>query len=196
MENKSVFVENKLLNILYDEPSLITIIKSAYVTEDIWRFCIDREPSLFKDVKYPSYELALFAIKLDGYNLKYVKEKFPQIKITQELAFWAVKSCPHAIKYVPKKICNRGIIELAVKEDNSLLEDYEDYLEDEFIINIISSNPQALQYLHRLTENIICELLENNPNYITFINNPSEKMLKTVEDSNPTIYKLYKASLT
>ena len=100
-------IKTKILNAIMEDPEIVLILKEKYVDEDIWKYCIEREPSLFKKMKHPSESLCMFACEVDGSNLKWIKNKFSYIRITDVMAYTAVKSNPKAILYVaidnPKK---------------------------------------------------------------------------------------------
>ena len=59
-------IEQKIYNILSEHPSLILIIKNKYVTDNMWKICITKEPSLFQYMKNPSEEMCLFAVNEEG----------------------------------------------------------------------------------------------------------------------------------
>ena len=40
-------IRSKILNAIMDDPEIITFLKEKYVDDEIWKFCIEREPSLF-----------------------------------------------------------------------------------------------------------------------------------------------------
>lgn len=188
-------VKDNILPALYDTPELILVIKDRYITEDVWRFCLEREPSLFKHVRYPSEELCMYAIKLDGYNLKYIKENLRYIKISYQMAFYAVQNCPKAILFVPKKLRTKALINMALEQDIELIEDLEEFMTKSEISEWINKNPRVVMYLNEVDEDSICQAIRKDPNYITMVKEPTEKMLAVLEEINPTMLQLYKASL-
>ena len=51
---KDASVRTKMLNVIMEDPEIVELFKEKYVDETIWKYCIEREPSLFKKMKHPS----------------------------------------------------------------------------------------------------------------------------------------------
>ena len=77
-EDKKVKV--KILNAIMDDPEIVTLLKEKYIDDDVWKFCIEREPSIFKKMKHPSFDICMYACEVDGSNLRYIKNKFKYIQ--------------------------------------------------------------------------------------------------------------------
>jgi hypothetical protein len=52
MSNENI--QDKVLRLLYTDPDMVTLIKDKYLTDEIWMFCIEREPSVFEEMKRPN----------------------------------------------------------------------------------------------------------------------------------------------
>lgn len=194
--NETNRIKTKILNLIMTDPSIIEYFKEKYVDDDIWKFCIERDPSLFKKMKHPSYDLCLYACEVDGSNLKYVKNKFTYIKITDVMVLTAVKSNPKAILCVPKKLLNFELEEMAFDKDPSLMA-YFDYIRPEYMKKVLDENPYTVKYLlHILDENTICVLIKRNPQVCTYIDHMTDRMLDTLRENYPDIYNLYSKSMT
>lgn len=193
--NEANRVKTKILNLIMTDPSIIEYFKEKYVDDDIWKFCIERDPSLFKKMKHPSYDLCLYACEVDGANLRHVKNKFTYIRITDMMALTAVKSNPKAILFVPKKLLNYELEEMAFDKDPSLMT-YFDVIRPEYIKQVLDDNPYCVKYLlHIIDEDTICLLIKRNPQICTYINNMTDKMWDTLRENNPDIYHLYRKSM-
>lgn len=183
-------VKTKILNAIMDDPEIILFLKERYVNDEIWKYCIEREPSLFRKMKHPSSPICLFACEIDGSNLRWVRNKFSYIPITEIMVHTAVKSNSKAILYVPKKMLNEELKEMAFEEDPSLMEKF-DFVRPEFIEMLVKRKPYALRYVKNIDEDIICEMLKANPNIIVYVNTVTDKMLSTLEQCFPNYYELY-----
>ena len=183
-------VQDRILKTLFDEPTLVLALKEKYVTDEIWKFCIEREPSLFKQIKNPSEDVCNFAVETDGYNLKYIRSKFQYIKITEKMVYVAVNNCPKAILFVPPKLVTNGLKELAFDKDPSLMVNFDD-IRPEYINRKVEEDSRYLRYIPNADEEMICNALIKDPNLIVYYSNPTEKMKKTLEQYHPAVYELY-----
>lgn len=190
-EDKKVKV--KILNAIMDDPEIVTLLKEKYIDDDVWKFCIEREPSIFKKMKHPSFDICMYACEVDGSNLRYIKNKFKYIEITDIMAYTAVKSNPKAILSVPKKLLTESLKELAFEEDPSLMENF-DEIRPEFIEKIIWDKPYAIKYIKHITpdiEDLICEVIKKNPIIASCVNRLSDRMLITLKTFHPNHFHLY-----
>ena len=174
-----------------DDPEIVTILKEKYVDEEIWKFCIEREPSLFKKMKHPSESICKFACEIDGANLRYIVNKFSYIPITSTLCYISVRSNSKAILYVPKKFLNDGLKEMAFRKDPSLMAYFDD-IREEFIESLVDEKPSAIQYITYLNEDFVCEQIKKNPNICVYINTMTDDMMKTLKEYHPQYFALYR----
>jgi len=188
------YIRNKILNAIMDDPEIVLIITEKFVDEEIWKFCIEREPSLFKKMKHPSESICMFACEVDGANLKYIKNKFTYVTITPGMVYVAVKSNPKAILSVPKKLLNESIKEMAFDRDPSLMAYFED-IREEYLEKLVNAKPYAIQYVLHPNETFVCEMIEKNPNICVYINNMTDKMMATLERCHPNYFSLYRNSI-
>lgn len=183
-------VQDRLLKILYEEPCLVLALKEKYVTDEIWKICIEREPSLFKQMKHPSEDVCYYAVGIDGYNLKYVRSKFNYVKMTDKLIYMAVTSCPKSILFVPEKMISTGLKEMAFDRDPALMLNYDD-VRPEYIKRKVEEDSRFLKYLPNADEDLVCEALIKDPNLIVYYSEPTEKMKQILETYHPAVYALY-----
>ena len=188
------FIKTKILNAIMEDPEIVIMLKEKYVDEEIWKFCIEREPSLFRKMKHPSESICLYACEIDGSNLKYIKNKFTHVQITDVMVYTAVKSNPKAIMYVPKKLLNDGLKELAFWKDPILMENF-DFIRPEFVQRILDEKPYAIQYIKHPDENIVCQAIIKSPEICVYLNEITEKMLCVLKEHHPNYYSLYKNNL-
>lgn len=193
LENDN-YAKNKILNAIIKDPEIVVLLKEKYVDEEIWKYCIEREPSLFKKMKHPSESICMFACEIDGSNLRYIRNKFNYITITNIMAVTAVKSNPKAILFVPNKLIDESLKELAFDSDPSLMLYYDD-IDQDYIKKLLHEKPYAIQYVKELNEEIICDAIRENPNICAYIKNMTGEMLNTLEKYHPNYYNLYKNSI-
>ena len=186
-------IRNKILGAIMDDPEIVTIIKEKYVDEEIWKFCIEREPSLFKKMKHPSESVCMFACEIDGANLRHIRNKFSYIQITPRMVYTSVKSNPKAILYVPNKFMDNTLKEMAFNRDPSLMAYFDDISED-YLEKLIDEKPYVIQYVVHPSEALVCREIEKNPNICVYLNHMTDKMMFTLETKHPDYFTLYKNS--
>lgn len=194
-EENTFWARQKILNAIVSEPEIVLVLKEKFVDEEIWKFCIEREPSLFKKMKHPSPDLCMFACEIDGSNLKVIKNKFTYVQITDAMVLAAVKSNPKAIKIAPKKFVTDELKETAFDQDPSLMMDYK-FIRPKYLEKIIEERPSALRYVEYPDEEIICDGIKKNPNIFPYLQLITEKMLDTLETFHPQHFQLFKAGFS
>ena len=194
LKDEDNYAKTKILNAIMDYPEIVVLLKERYVDEEIWKYCIEMEPSLFKKMKHPSEALCMYACEVDGSNLRYVRNKFNYIPITRTMVLTSVRSNPKAILYVPDKFIDESLKEMAFDKDPSLMAHF-DYIRPEYIAEIIKEKPYAIQYIKNIDDDMICDAIKENPNVCSYINYMTNKMLKTLETYYPNHYQLYKSNI-
>ena len=48
--DKDSRVKTKILNAIVEDPEIVLLLKEKYVNEEIWKFCIERDPTDRKSV--------------------------------------------------------------------------------------------------------------------------------------------------
>lgn len=187
-------VKTKILNAIVEDPEIVLLLKERYVDDEIWKFCIEREPNIFMKMKNPSEEVAMYACIVDGSNLKYIKNKFHHIKITELMCFNAVKSNPKAILSVPSKFLNEDLKEIAFDGDPTLMA-YFDNVRNEYIEKLLMEKPYAIQYVTNLNEETICNTIRRSPDICPYLNRMTPRMIKTLEEYHPNYFNLYKNNI-
>ena len=183
-------VSSKVLKVLYDEPSLVLALKEKYINDSIWRFCIEREPGLFKKMKHPSQKICEFAVEINGKNLKYVVKRFKYIQITEKMMLDAIKSYPRALLYVPSKFQTDGLKEFAFDRDPSLMLEFDNVRHD-YIERKIMEDPYFLKFVKNADENMICNVLKKNPNMIAYVENLTPAIIVFMKENFPDILEMY-----
>lgn len=180
---------HKLYNLLDDDPSLITLLKNQYITDDLWMFCIQREPELFGEMKHPSEEMCLFALGEDGRNLKFIEERFKDVKLTQKMILTAITSQPAAICYVPKKYKSNALKEYAYRIAPEMMYD-DDCIRKEFLIELLEEHPEYIRHLRNPSEDLIILALDKDPNIVAYVNNFTPRIRKLIRDKYPELSTL------
>lgn len=185
-------LKHKLLNLLIDNPSFILLLKNKYIDDDVWKFCIEREPSLFKYMKTPSVEMCEFAVSIDGYNLKYIKNKFNYISITKKMAYLAIHNSARALFYVPKDIIDIGLMELAFDSDPSLMKEFDfNQLRYEYVRRVLNDNPSYIKYINNPAEELIISTIKKEPNVCVYFENISPRVREVIDELYPDLLSLY-----
>lgn len=192
--DKETRVKTKILNAIMEDPEIVLLLKEKYVDDEIWKFCIEQDPSLFRRMKHPSDAICMFACSVDGSNLKYIKNKFRHVLITGTMCLVAVKSNPKAILYVPKAFMNSELKRIAFQEDPSTMK-YFDEISEEFLEKLIIEKPYAIQYVNHPDEEIICNAIKETPNICPYLNKMTPRMVETLKQHHPEYYSLYKGNI-
>ncbi len=191
-ENDNPNVKYKLLNLLVDNPSFVLLLKNKYIDDDIWQFCIEREPGLFKHMKNPSIAICEFALEVDGYNLKYIAKKFKHIEITRKMVYIALRNCPKAIDYVPEDILDVGLRELAFDNDPSLMKDYDfKDLRYDYVSSMINKNPAYIKYINNPPDELIVSAIKQDSNVCVYFEKLSPYVINVVNELYPNLLELY-----
>lgn len=186
-------IRMKILSAIMEDPEIVLYLKEKYVDEEIWKYCIEREPSLFKKMKHPSEEICMFACEVDGANLKHVKTKFRYIPITSVMIINSVKSNPKALLSVPKKFLTNEIKEIAFDEDPSLMTYFDD-VRPNYLVKLLEEKPWAIQYVTDPDESLICDEIKRSPNICPYLNHMTKNMMETLRIYHPNYYTLYQNS--
>lgn len=182
------FIEQKLINLLSEEPSLILMLKNKYVTENMWKICIQKEPRIFKYIQDPSIELCEFAVMEDGSNLKYIVRDHKD-KLTNKIIWSAVINYPGAILHVPIGLRTDALKERAFNADPSLMKEFKN-IRPEYIRQKIKENPGLIQYIQNPSEDIVYEALDKNPNICAYIKEFSPRMRELIKCKYPEMIEL------
>lgn len=183
-------IKERLLKVLVEDPTMILVIKNKYITDELWRFCIEREPSLFTEMKDPDEGMCEFALQVDGSNLKYIRKKFSHIKITTRMAYIAIMSCPKAILYVPEKILDEGLKEMAFDKDPTLMKEFK-YVRPEYVTKKMLENPANIKYINNPDEDMICNAIIAEPNICVYFEKLTPRMRTTLIEYHPQFLDLY-----
>lgn len=179
-------VSSKVLKVLYDEPSLVLALKEKYINDSVWRFCIEREPGLFKKMKHPSQKICEFAVEVNGKNLKYVVKRFKYIQLTEKMMLDAIRSYPKALLYIPSKYQTDGIKEYAFDRDPSLMLEFDDVRKD-YIERKVLDEPYYLKFVKNADDTLICNVLKQNPNMIAYVENLTPEIIIFMKENYPDI---------
>lgn len=192
--DKGSSIRTKIISAVVKDPEIIFAVKEKYVDDALLMFCIEREPSVFKKMKHPSEEVCQFACRVDGANLRVIRNKFSYITITDVLAYISVESNPKAILYVPDKLLTDPLMEMAFDADPSLMA-YFDRIRSSYLEKRLRETPSAIQYIRDPDEDLVCELIKQQPSVCTYIKKLSTKMMTTLEQSHPSYFQLYRNNL-
>lgn len=182
------FIEQKIINLLSEEPSLIFMLKNKYVTENMWKICIQKEPGIFKLIEDPTDEMCLIAVLEDGNNIKYIVKNHKNL-LNNKIIWTAVINYPGAILHLPIGLRSDALKEKAFDLDPSLMKEFKN-IRPEYIRQKIKSNPGIVKYLQNPSEDIIYDALNNNPNICAYITDFSPRMRELIKCKYPEMIEL------
>lgn len=179
--------QTKIMKLVVEDPSMILVLKEEYVTDDLWIFCIQMEPSLFRKIRHPSLKICYAAIEADGMNIKRVQKV--GYDITPRMALAAVKNNPAAIFSIPKELWAESLLELACNGDPSLIKEFHNELREDYINRKLRENPSIIQYIDATDEQKI-ETLKIMPQICVYFSNPSPRLVEAMRTYAPEFYSL------
>lgn len=178
--------EQKILELLSDDPSMILIFKNKYTTDNMWKICIENEPSLFQFMKNPSEDMILYGLSEDGANIKYLKGM--GISLTPKMIYTAVKSYPGAIYLIPQELRTSKLREFACNEDPSLMKELP--LKREYIEKRLKDDPRLVRFLKNPTEDQLCRAIIADPNICAYVEKFTPKVKELIKELYPDIIPL------
>lgn len=180
--------ERRILSFLIDDPTLILLIKSKYITNHMWMIALQGEPSLFQYMRDPSDEMCLFALKEDGNNLKHLITHYPN-KVTNEMIRVAIRSYPPAIFYLPSEKRTDPLKELAIDTDPSLLRDFP-RMRRAYLRRKVYECPWVVQYLREPDEELYLIAIDRDINVCGYIKHFTRRMKELVIKKSPNMAEL------
>lgn len=178
--------EQRILELLADDPTLILTFKYKYTTENMWKFCIENEPSLFQYMKNPSEEIVIYALSEDGANIKYLKDM--GIALTPKMIYAAVKSYPGAIYLIPEELRTTRLREYACREDPSLMRELP--LKKDYIEKRLKEDPTLVRFLKNPTEDQLCSAIAADPNICAYVEKFTPRVKALIKELYPEIIPL------
>lgn len=190
----TVDINQKLYNILYETPSAIAFFKKRYQSDQLWRYCIERDPNVFGLMEDPSLDMCIYAIDISGENIVILATKFKHIKITKKIAYLALRTFPAAILYIPEDVLTEGMLDMAFAAKPSLISHFNN-LPFGYYLRKVRENPWIIQHITDPREDLICAALEGDPMVCTCFKHPTTQMINIVKELNPELAQLYINSL-
>lgn len=195
MENQyEPIYDQKIYDLLYDMPEAIVYLKSRYQTDQVWKYCIEREPKVFAMMKNPSVDMCVYALDIDGSNIITIRTKFTDIKIDKRMAYIALRTYPAAILHIPSEILNEEMFDLAFNAQPSLISQFNN-LPYTYLLRKIRENPSIIKHMTNLREDLACVALSMDPNLCVYIPNLTTQMINLLRDLKPELAELYTNTL-
>jgi len=183
-----VMREHRLMRLISDDPSIILLIRPVYTTENMWRIAIEQEPSLFRYMKNPSQEMCMFALKEDGSNLRVLVEN-PDVEVTPQMCYRAVKAYPPAIFDVPVDMRDDAIKEYAFDHDPTLMRHFSN-VRPGYINRKLREDPTFARFLEHPTEDQEYRAIEYDPNYCVHLTQFTPRIMELIRTLYPDILPL------
>lgn len=195
MENQyEPIYDQKIYDLLYEMPEAIVYLKSRYQTDQVWKYCIEREPQVFALMKNPSVDMCVYALDIDGSNIIHIRSKFTNIEIDKRMAYIALRTFPAAILHIPSEIINDEMFDLAFNAQPSLISQFTN-LPYSYLLRKIGENPSIIKFIPNLREDLACIALRMDPNLCVYIQNLTPQMINILRDLKPEVADLYTNTL-
>ena len=186
--------ERKLMSLLDDDPSLILLLKNKYATNRMWEICIEKEPQLFRYKRNPSKELCILALQEDGNNLKYIVNN-PEINLSAEMIWTAIKSYPPAIFYLPRALQTDALKECAFDRDPSLMNSFT-RIRTAYLERRLQQQPSLIRYVQNASEDMWISAIEKDPNVCPYVKKFTPRIRQLIQEKYPTYAMLLPALKT
>lgn len=186
--------DQEMYDMLYDNPSMILYMKSRYQTSKLWKFCIERDSSIFARMENPTEDIVEYALDVDGENIIPLLNKFEYIKLTKRMAFIALRTFPGAILYIPSDILTEEMMDMAFNAQPSLLA-VKDGLSEEYLLRRVHARPSDIRYIKNPTDVMKYTALERDPNTFVYMDDLNPNMIHLLNDIKPGLADLYTNTL-
>lgn len=183
-------MDQKLFETLFDTPEMVLYLKNRYQTDRVWKFCIEREPSIFSKMDNPTEEIAQYALDVDGENIIPLVTKFDYIPITKKMAFTALRSYPGAILYIPEDVLTEEMMNMAFNAQPSLMSNF-DNLTYDYLLRRIQERPSDIRFIQNPRDELIYLALERDPNLCVYFTSLTPRMINLLYDLKPELAAMY-----
>ena len=194
MELYSNEQDQGLFDMLYDNPEMIVYLKNRYQTDRVWKFCIDRESTLFSQMENPSIEMCEFALDVDGENIIPLVTKFTDVKLTKRMIWIALRTFPGAILHVPRIMIDEDMLNSAFDKQPELLSAFPS-LSYEYLLRRIKDHPGDVIWLENPRDELVCMALEKNPYLCVHFTSLTPLMINIIRAQNPELADMYTNTL-
>lgn len=194
MELYSNEQDQGLFDMLYDNPEMVVYLKNRYQTDRVWKFCIDRESTLFSQMENPSIEMCEFALDVDGENIIPLVTKFTDVKLTKRMIWIALRTFPGAILHVPRIMIDEDMLNSAFDKQPELLSAFPS-LSYEYLLRRIKDHPGDVIWLENPRDELVCMALEKNPYLCVHFTSLTPLMINIIRAQNPELADMYTNTL-
>lgn len=186
--------DQRLFDMLYDNPEMIIYLKNRYQTDRIWKFCIDRESTLFGQMENPSIEMCEFALDVDGENIISLVTKFTDVKLTKRMIWIALRTFPGAILHVPRYMLDEDMLNASFDAQPELLTAFPN-LSYEYLLRRIKDHPGDIVWLENPRDELVHLALEKNPYLCVHFTSLTPHMINIIRAQNPGLADMYMNTL-
>lgn len=185
---RDIDIRDSLYQLITMNPFSIQSIKGNYLDDDMWKYAIDLEPSVFQYIdtykKVPSAKLCMYAIMADGKNIQYIHPS----RITDYMIEIAQRTYPNAELLIQHDEDYEE--STPVKEKSSYVESMESKMMDT-IISEIRQNPRIIREISNPTDEMIAVALITNPDTALYFDTLKPFMVDILEEYYPDIAPMY-----
>lgn len=185
-------IRDSIYQLLTMNPFAIQSIKGSYLDDEMWKYAIDLEPTVFQYIdsykKVPSTKLCIYALKADGRNIQYIHPS----RITDYMMDIAHQSCPTAHLLVADNDDEDIPYEkkgYTVKE-HTYIQNMENKMNDSIIAEL-RKNPNMIKDITDPTDEMKAVALISNPDIVLYFDELTPMMAELLEEYYPDICNLY-----
>lgn len=171
-------LEHKIIKMLMDDPALILLLKNKYITEDMWKTCLEAEPSLIEYIDEPTEEMCLIVLSDSGSYLTFMIDN--GYEITPEMIMTAIKTYPSIIFDLPSSMVNDFYIELALDVDISILSKL-NKIPYKYVMNRLKKEPGIIRYIENPSDEMVMLAINTDINTCAHIKNFSPEIKEFIE---------------
>lgn len=186
--------DQKIYDLLYDMPEAIVYLKSRYQTDRMWKYCIERDPKVFAQMKNPSEDMCEYAVDIDGENIITMVTKFPEIPVTRRIAYIALRTFPGAILYIPEEVLNEEMFDIAFNAKPSLISHFNN-LPFGYYLQKVREDPSIIRWMDNPREELVCAAFEKDPNLCVYFTSLTPQMINVIREVKPELATLYMNTL-
>lgn len=188
---RDVDIRDSIYQLLTMNPFAIQAIKGNYIDDDMWKYAIDLEPTVFQHIdsykKIPSTKLCIYALKADGRNIQYIHPS----RITDHMLDIARETYPNAHKLIQDDVEDEdNITYISNRKERTYVQNMEDKM-NATIISELRQNPSMIREIENPTEEMKAVALISNPDIVLYFDELSPTMVEVLEEYYPDIAPLY-----
>lgn len=181
---------HRIMDIIINDPEMIPAFKPKYITDEMWEYCIDKDPSIFIYCKCPSARICFKVLSIDGFYLENIDPTNYSEEIYRKMCRIAIETTPKAYPLIPKEFRNDKLKAVAYSRDPELLLS-EKKLTPNMVEEIVLHNPSLIQYVENPPDDLIIKVLDKQPKAIVYFSSLSDKVKEWYDENYPEYASMF-----